>query len=168
MQKLTTIFLTCLLFGLTMAIGQADTPLAAPAHGKTALIGPFVGSAQGDVKAYVPNSVILDLKKFGITGERSRQPMDELAKTGSIICADSGDSYVIGGSIDLIGNQPDQYWVQVSLTLNLFNCNNLTGKVRSVTVSAQHPDRQTAVDIAVDMALKKLFAHWSRHRSIDR
>jgi hypothetical protein len=41
----------------------------------------------------------------------------------------------------------------------LFDCSNLTGKVRSVTVSAQHPDRQTAVDIAVSMALKKLFAH---------
>jgi hypothetical protein len=160
MQKLTTIFLTCLLFGLTISIGQADTPgAAAPAQGKTALIGPFGGSARDDVKAYVPNSVVRTIKKYGITGERSRQPMDELAKTGSIICADSGDSYIIGGDIDLIGNQPDQYWVQVSLTLNLFDCSNLTGKVRSVTVTAQHPDRQTAVDIAVDMALKKLIAH---------
>jgi hypothetical protein len=158
MQKLTTIFLTCLLVGLTISIGQADTPsAAAPVQAKTALIGPFTGAARDDVKAYAPNSVVKDLKKFGITGERSRQPMDELAKTGSVICADSGDSYIVGGSIDLLGNQPDQYWVQVSLTLNVFDCSNLTGKVRSVTVSAQHPDRQTAVDIAVDMALKKLF-----------
>jgi|GEM_PF-6412710 hypothetical protein len=161
MQKLTTTFLTCLLFALTISIGQADTPgaAAAPAPGKTALIGPFGGGAHDDVKAYVPNSVVKDLKKFGVTGERSRQPLDELAKTGSVICADSGDSYIIGGNIDLLGNQPDQYWVQVSLTLNLFDCSNLTGKVRSVTVNAQHPDRQTAVDIAVDMALKKLIAH---------
>jgi hypothetical protein len=40
--------------------------------------------------------------------------------------------------------------------LNLFDCSSLTGKVRSVMVNAEHPDRQTAVDIAVDLALKKL------------
>jgi hypothetical protein len=160
MQKLTTTFLACLLFGLTISIGQADTPsAAAPAQGKTALIGPFTGPARDDVKAYAPNSVVKDLKKYGVAGERTRQPMDELSKTGSVICADSGDSYIMGGSIELLGNQPDQYWVQVELTLNLFDCSNLTGKVRSVTVSAQHPDRQTAVDIAVDMALKKLNVH---------
>jgi hypothetical protein len=156
MQKLTTIFLMCL-FGLTTSIGQADTPgAAAPALSKTALIGPFTGTASDDVRAYAPNSVVRDLKKFGVTGERSRQPMDELSKTGSVICADSGDSYVVGGSIALAESQTDQYWVQVSLILNLFDCSNLIGKVRSVTVSAEHPDRQTAVDIAVDMALKKL------------
>jgi len=151
--------MACLL-GLTTAIGAADTPVTgAQAQSKTALIGPFTGESGSDVKAYVPNSIVRTIKKYGIVGERSRQPMDELAKTGSVICADSGDSYIIGGSIDLLGNQPDQYWVQVSLTMNLFDCSNLTGKVRSVTVSAQHPDRQTAVDIAVDMALKKLITH---------
>jgi hypothetical protein len=160
MQKLTTIFFMVCLLGLTATIGRADTPgAAAPVPGKTALIGPFVGTAHDDVKAYVPNSIARTIKKYGITGERSRQPMDELAKTGSVICADSGDSYIIGGSVGLQGNQPDQYWFVVDLTLNVFDCSNLTGKVRSVTVSAQHPDRQTAVDIAVDMALKKLLAH---------
>jgi hypothetical protein len=160
MQKLTSIFLLACLLGFTASAGQADTPsAAAPAQSRTALVGPFVGTAHDDVKAYVPNSVIRTIKKYGIVGERSRQPMDELAKTGSVICADSGDSYIIGGSVDLSGNQPDQYWVVVTLTMNLFDCSNLTGKVRSVTVSAQHPDRQTAVDIAVDMALKKLISH---------
>jgi len=160
MQKLTSIFFLACFLGLTVSVGQADTPgAAAPAQSKTALIGPFTGPASGDVKAYVPNSIVRTIKKYGIVGARSRQPMIDLAQTGSVICADSGDSYVIGGDVDLLGNQPDQYWFQVSLTLNLFDCSNLTGKMRSVTVSAQHPDRQTAVDIAVSMALKQLFAH---------
>jgi hypothetical protein len=145
---------------LTISIGKADTPsAAAPAQSKTAMVGPFGGSASIDVKNYVPVSVIRTIKKYGVVGQRSQQSMVDLAKTGSVICADTGGSYLIGGTVDLTAPMSDQYWITATVTLNGFDCSNLAGKVRSITVSAENADRQTSIDIAVANALKQYLAH---------
>jgi hypothetical protein len=139
-----------------MSIGAADTPAAAA---KTAIVGPFGGSAETEVKNYLPASVIRTIRKYGIAGQRSQQPMDDLAKTGSVLCADTGGSYLIAGTVDLTAAMSDQYWLTATVTLNEFDCSNLAGKMRSVTFSAENASRQTSIDIAVDRALKALFAH---------
>jgi hypothetical protein len=160
MQKLTTLFFLACLLGLTVSISQADVPGAtAQAPSKTALIGPFTGRVSDEVRNYVPIAIIRTIKKYGVAGQRSQQPMDDLAKTGSIICADTGGSYLIGGTVSLGTASDDEVWVVATVTLNGFNCDNLNAPVRTYPFSAESADRQTAIDIAVDRVLKKYLAH---------
>ena len=160
MQKLTSIFFLVCLIGLTASIGEADAPgAAAPNPAKTALIGPFGGPARTAVKVYVPSAIIRTIKQYGVVGQKSEQPMDDLAKTGSVICADSGDSYLIGGTVSVTDQEPDNFWVVATITLNAFNCNDLNAPVRTITVQAESADQQRAIDIAVANVLKKYLAH---------
>jgi hypothetical protein len=159
MQKLTAMFFLACLLGLTISISRADTPGApAPGQSKTALIGPFVGRVGDDVRNYVPAAIIRTIKQYGVEGQRSQQPMDDLAKTGSIICADTGGSYLIGGSVALSQATDDNMWVVATVTINGFNCDDLKAPVRTVSYTAQSADRQTAIDIAVARILKKYLA----------
>lgn len=132
--------------------------VAAPDAGKTALIGPFGGPDRPEIKTYVPFAIIRTLKKYGVVGAKSDKPMDDLTKAGSLICADTGDSYLIDGDIAVTDQQPDNLWVTATMTLHAFNCNDLHAPVRTITVEEESADQQRAIDIAVARVLQKYFS----------
>lgn len=128
---------------------------------KTATILAFAGRADRAVRDYVPLAVARTAEKYGVASESSEVNSSNSSfagKDGStrirLFCATTERSMVLGGTVDTANLDPVAGGGSVvSLTLVGYDCTQ-EAKERSVTVRIAAGDLRTAVDIAVDRALR--------------
>jgi hypothetical protein len=138
------------------AAGLPVLPQQLPSR-TTAMILPFTGDAIGAILRYVPDSLIRTMPDYGLSGTKASVDTSNVAEVGVLLCSQYGANELIGGSLDVSQGDPGLGWSFItSLDLKVYDCNNLAKKPLDITASSQNGNVQTAVDIAVDQALRGL------------
>ena len=144
-------------------VAAAPAPTATPGVAKVVAILKFDGSARAEARDYVPASLIRTFHKYGVEGMRAPLETKDVGNLGPLVCAQAGADYLVGGSLADIQEDPiNGIWFDAKLTLLAFNCTDINAKPRAFVVSVTAGAEQTAIDIAVDRALKGYMAQPKR------
>jgi hypothetical protein len=128
-----------------------------PSNRTTAMILPFTGDAIPAILHYVPESLVRTMPQYGWTGTRANVDTPNVSEVGVLLCSQFAADELIGGSLDTGSTDLGEGWgFVVGLDLKVFDCKNLTKKPIDITATAQNGNLQTAVDIAVNQALRGL------------
>ena len=142
----------------------ATATAAAPdLDGPRVVVVNFGGPALDAVRHYVPSSIIRTLPRYHMSGTALDISTSDIAANGLVACAQTGSDYVLGGTL-AAGEDGDLglgYSIGAELDMNVYNCKDMTAKPRVIAKTTSNGNMQTAVDIAVDQALKVL-ASWPR------
>ncbi len=144
-----------------LPIPAADTPAAssdaAVSDGPRVVIVNFGGTALDAVRHYVPSSIIRTLPRYHMSGSALDISTSDIAANGLVACAQAGADYILGGTIGA-GEDGDPgmgYSIGTDLVLDVYDCKHMNLKPRVIEKQTSNGDAQTAVDIAVDQALKE-------------
>ena len=140
------------------------TATAAPdLDGPRVVVVNFGGPALDAVRHYVPSSIVRTLPRYHMSGTALDISTSDIAANGLVACAQTGSDYVLGGTL-AAGEDGDLglgFSTAAELNLDVYNCKDMTAKPRVIAKATSNGNMQTAVDIAVDQALKVL-ASWPR------
>jgi TolB-like protein len=126
----------------------------------SAVVGNFGEGPQGSLDAvrhYVPTSILRTLPRYHIAGGRAELDESDIAADGLLACANAGADVILTGTMDVFDSGTDpglgMQW-GAHLVLDVYNCHNLSPKPLVFDIHTSNGDAQTAVDIAVNQALK--------------
>ncbi len=125
--------------------------------GPHVLVVDFDGTAMDAVKHYVPISVLRTLPRYNMSGSSLDITSADVAAEGIVACAQSGADLLMDGTISADQGDPEMGWsFDANLKMKVYSCRDLRAKPLVIEKEVDNGNLQTAVDIAVDQALKDL------------